>query len=116
MPLERRRLPRSQTQLRGFEQSGPAQGGPAELRFYGNQTRRRGSERGGFERHGIVSRRSTVGEIAQDNSTRHRSPPSQSSRRGFFRLGSGAGQLSRNRFDRCETGWRGSEQRRRSRQ
>src|ERR1700687_1000846 len=116
MPLEGRGFSRSQTEFRGLEQGRPAQSGPAELRFYGNKTRRRGLERSGFERDGVVPRRFAVGQIAQHDSARDGAPASPSSRSGFFRFGSGARQLPRNRFNRRQTGWRGPEQRRRSRQ
>src|SRR5450759_1284147 len=116
MPARGRGFSRRQSELRGYEQSGPSQGGFAELRFHGNAARRRGFKRGRFERDRIVSRRSALGEIAQDDSARHGPPPSPTSRRGFFRLGSGARQLPRNRSDRRQTGWRRLEQRRRSRQ
>jgi len=53
-----------------------------------------------FERHRTISRRSALGEIAQNDSSRHRFAPGKSSRRGFFRIGPRARQLPRNRFDR----------------
>src|ERR1019366_4624699 len=116
MPAQGRGFSRRQSELRGPEQDGPSQGGFAELRFYGNPARRRRFKRSRFERDRTVSRRPALGEITQDDSARHGSPASQSSRRGFFRLGPGARQLPRNRSDRRPTGWRRPEQSRRSRQ